>query len=146
MLLPERINDLSRFADRSLWSIVEGAELSPRACDASRLAALNRCSLVVARRRHGAWHGPIAGFRVAPPLRRAWLMELLDVDVCPWEGDDARSIFDHGVASVLEYARLFGTERPRADRKEAALAGIIVPVDLGGPRVQQWKAEHGPPD
>ncbi len=89
------------------------------------------------------WRGPIAGFRLAAGLRRGWLVELLDVDVCPWADDDAAAIFDWGVASVLEYARMFGAEWPAQRRRGTALDAITVPESINGPQVGQWLARYG---
>lgn len=143
MLLPEPVRDRSVFEGRPLWSMVEAGVARSRACEASRLADLDGCSVVIARRRHQAWHGPVAGFRVAEDLRRAWLVELFGIDVCPWADEDAKSVFDWGVASVLEYARLFGRGPPRRlDGLRPALDGIIVPEGLGGVQVRQWLDSH----
>lgn len=117
--------------------------LRQRPGDAQRLLDVGGCSVVIARRRHGAWHGPIAGFRVAQSLRQAWLVELLDVDVCPWRDEDAARYFDGGVAAVLDVMRRLEVTRARRRAKEPASWGITLPAGLGGPRVQAWLDEHG---
>ena len=138
MLLPERSKDRAVFEGRPVWSVVEGGVLRRREADASRLADLDRGSLVVARRRHEAWHGPIAAFVVAPELRLGRLIELVDVDVCPWQDEDAARVFDLGLASVLEYARRFALRSAKRRRDPPMLEGIAIPEGLGGPRVKEW--------
>ncbi len=143
MLLPEPVTDLSVFDDRPVWTVIEDGVLRQRAASTATLARLERCSLVVARRRHQMWTGPIAGVRIADDLRRAWLVELVDVDHCPWGDPDSIAIFDFGLVAVLEYVRLFGARGPRRAERRPAIDGLTLPDEIHGPRIDAWRREHG---
>lgn len=97
---------------RPCWSVVTGGMLHVVAVDApGRVAlsdALAGCDVVVARRRHGELHGPVAGFRVSPG--RAALWTLADFDTAPWVDGAPSPWTRSGVEALVVGLRVYHGE------------------------------------
>jgi hypothetical protein len=123
MYVPELVSPGSRLEHavreavryREVWAMVVAGELSGTklVTPAARAAALERClaaSLVLAGQRHGVVLGPVAGFVVSADLRRARLVELVWMDLDPFqEGALTRHVLGL-VEAVSVRARLLHPE------------------------------------
>lgn len=111
MLLPEEVKGLARetiyarLRAGPCWGIFRDGAVSvypvaPIEVE-DHIAALERCVVIVAQRRHERWYGPVVGFSLEP----AGVVVVLELDVDPIENGKLTTWVTSGIAAAIEWFR-----------------------------------------
>lgn len=111
MLLPDEVKGLARetiyarLRAGPCWAILRDGAVHVCPVRPSEvedcIAALDRCAVIVARRRHERWYGPVVGFALEP----AAVVVVLELEVDPIENGTLTTWVTSGVDAAIEWFR-----------------------------------------